>query len=382
MTTPPPSDDAPGWAPPDAPQADVPPPGAADPAAPAPPPYSGPPAPPPFTAGAPYGPVRRPTNQFAVFAVVTGLVGLIPLAIGFAVTALVQAGRRGEKGRGLAVGGLAASVVWVLAGVVALAVTSALPPDEDRAGAHRGGVAPITGLDVGDCFTGFTDDGSGGYQAKELPCTQPHKGEVVARAEAPASVQLSRDSMTRWAENLCQDKTEYLMRSRYRNELEPYYDWSGDEPFDDDGLTLTCVVRYSGSAPLTTPLVATVDTKLKTYNQLTTGECIDEWEETDPFTATVSCTKPHRYQVYATFTLETSDGSMDFGGYPGEEALDEKAARGCDKRADKVFRNASIERDLEILYVMPSEADWMLSIHDIVCMVQAANGKLKKSVLP
>lgn len=372
MTTPPPSDDVPGWAPPDA----------ADPAVPAPPPYAGPPAPPPFAAGAPYEPLRRPTNQFAVFAVVTGLVGLIPLAIGFAVTALVQAGRRGEKGRGLAIGGLAASVVWVLAGVVALAVASALPPDEDRAGARRGSVTSITSLDVGDCFDAFADDGSGGYQAKELPCTRPHKGEVVARAEAPASVQLSRDSMTRWAENLCQNKTEYLMRSRYRDELEPYYDWSGDEPFDDDGLTLTCVVRYSGSAPLTTPLVATVDTKLKTYNQLTTGECIDEWEETDPFTATVSCTKPHRYQVYATFTLETSDGSMDFGGYPGQEALDEKAARGCDKRADKVFRNASIERDLGILYVMPSEADWMLSIHDVVCMVQAANGKLKKSVLP
>ncbi|TDC02319.1 DUF4190 domain-containing protein, partial [Actinomadura bangladeshensis] len=344
-------------------------------------PYPGLPAPTPLM-GAPYEPARRPTNQFAVFAVVTGLVGLIPLAIGFAVTALVQAGRRGEKGRGLAIGGLAASVVWVLAGAVALAVTSALPPDQDRAGERRGGARPITGLDVGDCFTAFADDGSGGYQAKELPCTQPHKGEVVARAEAPANVQLSRDSMTRWAEDLCQKKTEYLMRSRYRNELDPYYDWSGDEPFDDDGLTLTCVVRYSGTAPLTTPLVATVDTRLKTYNQLSTGECIDEWEETDPVTATVSCKKPHRYQVYATFTLDTGNDSLDYGGYPGDEAIDKKAARGCDKRADKVFRNASLERDLEILYVMPSEADWMESIHDVVCMVQAANGKLKKSVLP
>ncbi|NED58595.1 DUF4190 domain-containing protein, partial [Micromonospora aurantiaca] len=70
MTTPPPSDDVPAWAPPDA----------ADPAVPAPPPYPGPPAPPTFAAGSPYEPVRRPTNQFAVFAVVTGLAGLIPLA--------------------------------------------------------------------------------------------------------------------------------------------------------------------------------------------------------------------------------------------------------------------------------------------------------------
>jgi hypothetical protein len=316
-----------------------------------------------------------------VFALVTGLVGLIPLALGFAITAFVQAGRRGEKGHGLAAGGLAASVVWVLAGVVALAVASALPPDEDRDGAHRDGIAPVSDLKVGACFTAFGDDGSGGYQVREMPCTQPHEGEIVARAEAPTSVQLSRDSMTRWAEEMCQNKSNYLLRSRYRKDLEPYYDWSGDKPFDDEDLTLTCIVRYKGTEPLTTPLVGTVDTDLKTYNQLNTGECIDEWEETDPVTSTISCSKPHRYQVYATFTLETSDGSMDFGGYPGEEAIDKKAARGCDKRADKVFRNRPIERDLEFLYVMPTEADWMENIHDIVCMVQAANGKLKKSVL-
>jgi hypothetical protein len=333
-------------------------------------------------AAAPYEPVQQPTNQFALFALVTGLVGLVPLAIGFAVTALVQAGRRGEKGHGLAIGGLAMSVIWVLAGVVALAVTSALPADEDRAGERRGGVTPITGLDIGDCFTAFADDGSGGYQAKELPCAQPHKGEVVARAEAPSSVLLSRDSMTRWAESLSQKKTQYLMRSRYRQDLAPYYDWSGGEPFDDEDPAVTCVVRYKGTAPLTTPLAATVDTNLKTYNQLNTGECIDEWEETDPVTATISCSKPHRYQVYAVFTLETDDGSMDYGGYPGDEAIDKKAGPGCDKRADKIFRNRSIADDLEIMYVMPSEAEWMEFIHEVVCLVHSPHGKLKKSVLP
>ncbi|WP_346045995.1 DUF4190 domain-containing protein [Actinomadura chokoriensis] len=64
------------------------------------------------TGAEPPAAVRRPTNRFAVVALVTGLVGMVVFAVGFAVAALVQTGRRGEKGRGLAIGGIAASLVW------------------------------------------------------------------------------------------------------------------------------------------------------------------------------------------------------------------------------------------------------------------------------
>ncbi|TDD89818.1 hypothetical protein [Actinomadura rubrisoli] len=69
--------------------------------------------PPPFPAPGTYGPpvqaVPRRTNRFAIAALVTGLLGLLLLVIGFAIAAFVQSGRRNEKGRGLAIAGLAAS---------------------------------------------------------------------------------------------------------------------------------------------------------------------------------------------------------------------------------------------------------------------------------
>ena len=315
--------------------------------------------------------VRRRTNHFAIFALVTGLVGMVVLAVAFAAVALVQTRRRGERGIRLAIGALAASAAWILAVVALLAA-----PPNLRLGDDRGdGLAAIADLDAGDCFTGLTDNGTGGFRAKEMACSQPHEGEVVAHAEVPSG------ESTTWAEQLCGKKTEYLRRSRYYEDLKAYYDWSGGES-SGEGQMLTCVMRYTGSASLTAPLAATVDTRLKTYDQLNTGECIDEWEVTDPFTAAISCEKPHRFQVYATFTLSTGDSSMEYGGYPGEDALAKKAAPGCGKRADKVFRQAPLDPDLELMYVMPSEANWYAGVHDIVCLVTTSHGKLKKSVLP
>ncbi len=119
---------------------------------------------------------------------------------------------------------------------------------------------------------------------------------------------------------MCGQKAEYLQRSRFRKDLEPYYDWSGDE-----SRTLTCLMRYTGSKPLTTPLAATVDTSLKTYDQLNTGECIDEWEETEPFTATISCKAaplPGVREVHA----DHGRFLLEYGGYPGEDALERRRA--------------------------------------------------------
>ncbi|MER7547672.1 septum formation family protein [Actinomadura sp.] len=385
MTTPPSADDDPEpspWAPPDAPASDVPAPDAPAPGTPTPGTYTpgtytpgaATPYPaPPFPPGPPYQePVRRRTNQFAIFALVTGLVGMAPLAVGFAITALVQAGRRGERGHGLAAAGLAASAVWVVAAAVLLVALPFGRPGPGRADARRDGLTAIADLDVGDCFTGLTDDGAGGYRAKEQPCTRPHEGEVIARSEERYS-----DGSGAWAEQLCGNKTEYLQRSRYREDLEPYYAWSGD-----DARTLTCLMSYTGTEPLTTTLAGTVDTSLKTYDQLNVGECIDEWEQTDPFTATVSCKKPHRFQVYAKFTLRTEDSSLEYGGYPGEDALDKKAGGGCSKRADKLLREHPVDRDLQLMYVMPAEDDWYRGVHDVVCLLSPASGKLKKSLVP
>src|SRR6185295_6684857 len=56
-------------------------------------------------------------DGLAVPALVTGVLGFLGitavLGLVFGITALVRIHRTGERGRGLAIGGIAASVVWI-----------------------------------------------------------------------------------------------------------------------------------------------------------------------------------------------------------------------------------------------------------------------------
>src|SRR5690606_33188051 len=79
---------------------------------------------PPGQPGGSYGHPEPRTNPFAVASLVLGIltpVGYLPglLALIFGIIALVQIPERGQKGRGLAIGGLAATGGWL---VVTLAV--------------------------------------------------------------------------------------------------------------------------------------------------------------------------------------------------------------------------------------------------------------------
>ncbi|RDI43603.1 DUF4190 domain-containing protein [Nocardia mexicana] len=61
---------------------------------------------------------QEKTNTLAIITLITGLLGfcLIPLILGF--ISLSQIRKRGEKGRGMAIAGMIATVVWTVAGVV------------------------------------------------------------------------------------------------------------------------------------------------------------------------------------------------------------------------------------------------------------------------
>lgn len=86
-------------------------------AAPPPHPYGGAPLPP----SAPYGaPDMRPTNIFAVLALVFGILGGI-LAIPFGHVARSQIRRTGEQGDGLALAGLILGYIWLVAWLLAVA---------------------------------------------------------------------------------------------------------------------------------------------------------------------------------------------------------------------------------------------------------------------
>ncbi|MFG2086766.1 septum formation family protein [Spirillospora sp. NPDC048824] len=316
-------------------------------------------------------------------ALVTGLLGLILLAVGFAIAALVQTGRRGEKGKGLAIGGLAASVVWVVAAVVvaALTVTSVFSVDRDDEGrVTKSGKVLASTLRSGDCFIG---DGTGFVTA--VPCTQPHDSEVIATSTLPEEPYPGDDAVEIAVTRLCNQQTLYLQKSRHFRDLR-YHNLLPDElSWENGDRKATCTAHYIGPGTLTSPLVATVDTDLKTYRELAVGDCLKDWA-TDAIVMTAgSCTEPHEIQIYAIFQIPTEENYFPGAPppYPGEEALEKGATRGCEKRAEKLFRKHPPQVPVEAGFVWPNRLNWEYGNTQIICMVTGANGGLlKRSVVP
>jgi hypothetical protein len=110
----------------------------------------------------------------------------IPLSVVFGCIALSQIRRTGERGRGLAIAGLALSGVWtalIIMGIVLAITTSA---DRDGTGTvTAGGSVSATALRVGDCISQL-QDATSISTLPAVPCTAAHKGEVFAVFDLPA----------------------------------------------------------------------------------------------------------------------------------------------------------------------------------------------------
>ncbi|MBE8516345.1 DUF4190 domain-containing protein [Amycolatopsis sp. H6(2020)] len=114
-------------------------------------------------------PVRR--DGLAVASLITGVLGFFGitavLGVGFGIAALVRIHRTGERGRGLAVGGIAAGVVWAIALPVATVLV--------LAGLANGSNAPIAALQIHHCY----NLASPGQDAVEAPCQGEYDGVVL-----------------------------------------------------------------------------------------------------------------------------------------------------------------------------------------------------------
>lgn len=115
------------------------------------------------------------TDGFAIASLLCGLVGLVPLAAVFGIRALVRIGRSDRPGRGLAVAGLALSVLWLGIGVVKLGPSLVAAPAQQASG----GTDYIHVMGAGDCF----DSSADGEHVTKLPCAQPHDEQILDRID-------------------------------------------------------------------------------------------------------------------------------------------------------------------------------------------------------
>lgn len=143
----------------------------------------GPYGPPPYqTWGQGYSPFNRPApvNGLAIASLVLGVLCFVP-AVGLVlgVIALVQIRKRGERGRGLAVGGAVLSTVGLVLWTLMLTTGAASDVWEGFKEGARGSTSLSVG--TGECF-----DTPGGslegytYDVDEVPCEGEHDGEVFA----------------------------------------------------------------------------------------------------------------------------------------------------------------------------------------------------------
>ncbi|MFI0368248.1 septum formation family protein [Actinomadura sp. 1N219] len=373
MTTPPPTGTTPdtlGWAAPDASDAQ-----AADGAAASPP---GPPLGPPFDARPPSTPVPARTNRLAIAALVTGLCGLVLLAIGLAVAALVRTGRRAEgrpaeKGRGLAIGGLAASAVWIAATVVAVAAFGGGPFATEKG---RSALSPPDGyvlastLKAGDCFTGELNADADPFVSRS-PCNHPHNGEVVGKATLPGAPFPGHQKLTEQAAKTCKERIPNKVRDV--TELELRTGVPGEKEWKDGDRGVTCMMVVVSNRSLTTPLAA-LDTGPPPVQELKRGDCIEKWTESATLPI-VACTQKHEFQVFAVY--EMRDGK-----YPGEKALLDKSEMRCAERAVKIW-GARMPLHLVIpTSAVPTKESWNAGYRQATCMVTGKKGSLTRSVVP
>lgn len=159
-----------------------------------PPPYPPPPYPagypaqsyPPAYPDAPYAPYAQPysfaqpppqpqtTSGFAIASLVLGILGGVLLSVIFGIIALGKTKPGGQRGRGMAIAGLALSSVWTL--ILALAIILAvMSPDHT-----------VSALDakVGQCLSDVPT-GTRVSSLNTTGCDQPHAAEIVAVLTMP-----------------------------------------------------------------------------------------------------------------------------------------------------------------------------------------------------
>jgi len=115
-------------------------------------------------------------------------VPLLGAILGF--ISLSQIKKTGEKGRGLAIGGIVVSAIWALSCAVAVTFliiladkvppSGAVQPGTSSSAGPQSGNVKVENLKVGQCLNGIEAAGSRLSTLPVVACTAAHEGEVVS----------------------------------------------------------------------------------------------------------------------------------------------------------------------------------------------------------
>jgi hypothetical protein len=182
---------------------------------------------------------KPPFSKLAIAALVTGVLPLVPLAIGLGIAGLVvtRGGRR--RGRGLAIGGLLAGIMWIAVGA-ALGTVATLthgfhkPVKIEYNYSH----AAVFGLRQGNCITMPNESA-----VSVVPCTSPHDAEVFATFTLPAGPWPGSAAVQQEANDGCGARLDGYLNPQLAISLSQDYVYPGQVAWEAGTRTVVCEVR-------------------------------------------------------------------------------------------------------------------------------------------
>lgn len=191
-----------------------------------------------------YSPYNRPApvNGLAIAALVLGVLCFLPgIGLVLGIVALVQIKKRGERGKGLAIGGIVMSSIGALLATLMFATGGA---DDFWDGFREGASGNTFSLAKGECFDAPGDSLEGlAYDVDKVPCAGTHDAEVFASVTVAGDTFPGDSAVTDQADDKC-----YALMDMYAmdvwavpDDVDVYYFTPTRQSWDVGDREITCM---------------------------------------------------------------------------------------------------------------------------------------------
>jgi hypothetical protein len=223
----------------------------------------------PGPGGPPGGPGRRASapgkaNGFAVASLILGLLGITVIGavagIVLGILALGQIRRTGQRGRGLAIAGLAFSALWlVLIGAYFVLHGGKNPSPPPASTGHSSSPTPgpsstashgplstnVFALRPGQCFQNppASQTVLGVTYVTVVPCSTPHNAQAFVQFTAKGSSYPGVEALKRQADTGCRARiSKSVQTSKIKNSMTLHYLYPLQSSWTSGHKTMTCLI--------------------------------------------------------------------------------------------------------------------------------------------
>jgi hypothetical protein len=182
---------------------------------------------------------RAPVSKLAIAALVTSVLALVPLAVGFGIAALAVIRRTSRRGHGMASAALFVAAAWIIVagavGTVAVLTHGFKKPVTIKY--HEASVFKVR---QGDCI-----NTPNGQAVSVLPCASPHDAEVFATFTLPGSPWPGTAAVQQEASSGCATRLSGYLNPQLSISLMQTYVFPDKVAWNAGTRTVVCEVHAS-----------------------------------------------------------------------------------------------------------------------------------------